>query len=447
MPSMRLLPLVLLLAACSSEDDSGAAFTVQAEAALSETIPTVVTVSWTSSEASTGHVLFGSSPSFGYDTPEDTVEGTDHEALLLGMPADTEVFYQVVSNGSSGQVRSEVQSITTGFLTNDLPGLDVKGSGHDRFTVIPFLGDIAGPAILDEQGRVVWFYPDNHDLDVYRARLSSDGLSMLYNAASVSGDPAKNSALVRVALDGSSVQETPLPLLAHDFLEKPDGTLAAIVVEYRDFQGKPLRGDQIVEVAPDGTQSQVWSAWDCFDPAIDVGTDWYIGWTFVNALNYDPAEDAYYVSIRNFSDIVKIDRATRTCSWVFGSTSADFAPEAGSSRFMHEHQFELFDDSLLVFDNAGAGSTTSRVLEYAFDPVAQTAVETWSYISDPPIFTFVLGDVKRLEDGDTMVDWAVGGLVERVSPASVSEWSVATPMGYAFGFFEQETDLYKGAAR
>ena len=47
---------------------------------------------------------------------------------------------------------------------------------------------------------------------------------MIYNAASVSGDPADDSVLVKVALDGSSEEEIVVPLLAHDFVEHPDGT-------------------------------------------------------------------------------------------------------------------------------------------------------------------------------------------------------------------------------
>jgi hypothetical protein len=305
---------------------------------------------------------------------------------------------------------------------------------------MPLLGAAVGPAIIDAEGQFVWFYPDHRGLDVYRARLSRDGRSMLYNAASVSGDPADDSVLVRVSLDGTEETTIAVPLLAHDFVELPDGTITAMVVEYRDgADGEPIRGDSLVEVAPDGTQTVVWDSWACFDPETDIGSDSDLGWTFANALDYDADADAYFLSLRNFSTIVEIDRATGTCPWSIGSTAATVTPTGDI--FLHEHQFEFVDaDTLVVFDNAGAGSM-SRVVEYALG--ATTAESVWSYTSDPPIFTFVLGDVDRLEGGDTMVDWAVGGQIDRVAPDGTVSWRVNSPLGYAFGFFEVEPELYR----
>src|SRR5690606_21345938 len=141
---------------------------------------------------------------------------------------------------------------------------------------------------------------------------------LIYNAGSVSGDPSEDSEIVRVALDGSGSSSTPVPLLAHDFVEHPDGTIGAIVVEYRDVDGVAIRGDQIVEIDADGDLETIWSAWDCFDPAEDMSDDPEHGWTFANALDYDPEEEAYYLGMRNFSSIAKIDRSSGECEWVLG---------------------------------------------------------------------------------------------------------------------------------
>src|SRR5690606_8882906 len=221
--------------------------------------------------------------------------------------------------------------------------------------------------ILDADGDIVWYHTPSQDLDVYRARLAVDGESLLYNAGSVSGDPADDSELVRVALDGSSRTSIPLPLLAHDFVEHPDGTLAAIVVEYRDFEGMMLRGDTIVEIDPEsGAKSTVWTSWDCFDPAVQEqrGDNLEHGWTFDNALDYDPEQDVYYLGMRNFSSIAKIDAESGSCEWVIGlyGRTIPFSPE--SERFLHQHQFEVRGDRLLVLDNDGSTENVSRVLEY-----------------------------------------------------------------------------------
>ncbi len=278
---------------------------------------------------------------------------------------------------------------------------------------------------------------------MYRVRLSGDGKSLLYNAASVSGDPADNSELVRIALDGSEETSIPVPLLAHDFVELPDGTLAAIVVEYRDFEGAPLRGDKIVEIAPDGTQTTVWSAWDCFDPATEPVDDMQqVGWTFANALDYDLASDAYYLGMRNFSSIVKIGRDSGACEWVLGSTGPTLEFAGVSARFLHQHQFDIQGDRILVFDNEGSPANESRVLEYQLDFAANQATEVWSYTSDPTVYSFVLGEPTRLADGGVFITWSASGQLERLNAQGQSTWKLNTSAGFAFGFHTLADSLY-----
>lgn len=423
--------MIALLLACTGAETPSSI--TEMTATVSPAIATVVTVTWTTDTATTGQIAFGVGDQ-ALTTPMETVPATTHSAVLLGLSALTEATWRVVlSDGTM----SEVQSVTTGILSNALPTLTAEGT-HDHYTVVPMLGGVTGPSIISPDGEFVWFHEDTRGLDVYRARLSVDGASVLYNAASVSGDPADDSVLVRVSLDGTTESTIPVPLLAHDFVELEDGTIVAIAVEFREVDGVEVRGDRLVEISPDGVQTDIWSAWDCFDPAVDVGTDQEIGWTFANALDYDAEEDAFYLSMRHFSSITKIPRGTRTCEWTFGTTGATFSPD---DRFLHEHQFEVLEDSLLVFDNAGGGSA-SRAIEYAFDPDAGEAETLWEYTSDPSIFTFVLGDVARLADGDTVVDFAVGGALHRVSPEGELEWQLSTELGYAYGFFSQVPSLY-----
>jgi hypothetical protein len=296
---------VLLLLAC---DDATSVAPANIEAVVSEAIPTVVTVCWTTAEPTTGTVEFGDDLS--QSTPREAAPTEDHEALLLGLAQGSEVPYRIVVDAEDGPVTSDTLTVTTGYFPPDVPALTVTGDGQDRYMLTPVLGSTTGATIIRPDGETTWFWPDARGLDVYRVRLSLDGQSILYNAASVSGDPAEDSELMRVSLDGSQVTSLPVPLLAHDFVELPDGTLGAIAVEYREFEGEELRGDRIVEVHADGTVVDVWSAWDCFDPAQVTGDAPDQGWTFANALDYDPAQDAWYLGLRNFSSIVKIGRGT-----------------------------------------------------------------------------------------------------------------------------------------
>jgi hypothetical protein len=270
---------------------------------------------------------------------------------------------------------------------------------------------------------------------------------VLYNAGSISGDPADNSEIVRVALDGSSKETIPVPLLAHDFVEHPDGTLAAIVVEYRDFEGAQLRGDSIVEIDKAGHKKTVWTSWDCFDPKTQPGDEPTHGWTFANALDYDAATEKYYLSMRTFSSIAKIDRKTAACEWVLGETGATmtFSPE--SERFQHEHQFQLRGDHLVVFDNDGAIGNVSRVLEYKLDFTTNVATQIWSYTANPTVYSFVLGEPIRLDNGDTFIDWSAAGQLERVNDKNESIWQLNTNIGYIFGFVTLAASLYPPNAK
>jgi len=412
------------------------------DATVSEQVSTVVTVNWTTDEATVGYIEYGPTDAYGYQTALETDASTSHSQFVL-MPADTTMHYRVVVPVDDDTATSKGQEVTTGVLPAELPTLTVTGEGHDDYMAVPLLGGVTAPVVIGPDGEYLWYHFDERDLDVYRVRLSVDGESVLYNAASVSGDPAENSELVRVALDGSSEETIPLSLLAHDFVELPDGTITAMVVEYQDgVDGEEIRGDQLVEISADGTQSIIWSAWDCFDPEIDTVEETEFGWTFANALDYSEDEDAYYLSLRNFSSIVKINRGTGACEWVFGGNSSTI--EIDGNTFLHQHQFQKTGDTFVVFDNEG-GVGESRVLEYDFNEDAGTAEAVWSYdADDPDIYVFVLGDVTRFDDGDTMVTWSIAGQIDRVDSSGEVLWKLNTDLGYAFGFNTLTASPYAG---
>jgi len=437
--------LVSLACACGDEDDTRRPGNVTAE--VSERIATVVTVSWTTEEASIGYVAYGVDGELDRNTPLETEETTEHELTLFGLKSDTEYQFRVITWDGDDAAASDVETIRTDPLPIGMPALAQEGEGQEGLIIAPVLGNTTAVTVIDPGGDIVWYHTDARDLDFYRARLSLDGESLIYNAASVSGDPSEDSELVRVALDGSESSSIAVPLLAHDFVEHPDGTLAAMVVEYRDFEDMSLRGDAIVEITPDGEMTTIWSSWDCFDPAEVQGDDIELGWTFANALDYDPSEQAYYLGMRNFSSIAKIDRESGACEWVLGLYASTFEFAAGSARFLHQHQFELRGNRILILDNDGSSGNESRVLEYELDFDAQLATEVFSYVAEPPVYTFVLGEPTRLDGGDIFVNWSAAGQMERVTADGESIWKLSTRAGLVFGFHTLAESLYSPDAQ
>jgi len=436
--------MALVLAGCGESDGGRRPADVTAE--VSADIATVVTVRWTTAVPTTGFVEYGPTQQLGYRTPVEKVAGLEHTATVLGLTADAPQFLRAVSaEGGKGVSASQTQSIRTGSLPVGLPGLTRLGDGQSGFVIAPVLGGITAVTIINAEGQIVWYHMDDRQLDFYRARLSVDGKSLLYNAAKISGEPSTASEIVRVSLDGAETTSVAIPLLAHDFVEHPNGTLGAITFEDRvDAAGMRVRGNALVEVAPDGTRRTVWTSWNCFDPTAAPGDDPQQGWTFANALDYDVVDDVYYVGMRNFSSIARVNRTTGACDWVLGQYGATLTFAPGAARFLHQHQFEVRDNRILIMDNDGAPGDESRVLEYQLDLDAKTATQVSSYVASPSVYVFVLGEPNFLADGGRFVNWSAAGQMERLDAAGNRVWKLNTGAGFVFGFHTLAASLYGG---
>lgn len=398
------------------------------EAIVSPTMPTVVTVRWRTADPAVGHVTFGEG-ALDRRTLQ-TPEGTDHEVQLVALAPQADISYQVIS----GDEVSDEAVVTTGDLPVAAPEINVSGDGQDHFTVLALLDDFAHPVVIDPQGRIVWMYDDTRPGQVFRAKLALDGSGLIYSSTLESGLPSPNSVLVRVSWEGEETEVINVPELSHDFVELADGTLVTLASDWRD----EVEGNKLVAVAPDGTTSDLWSAFDCLDPQANPSRDpTRPDWTHTNALDYLPDEDAFIVGMRNLNTLLHVDRATGACRWGFGGSGGDV--DVSGATFIHQHQFHRFDDRLLVFDNDGAVGSVSRVLEFSFDEAAGTASLLNEFRADPPLYSFILGDAQRLPGGDTQIVWAVPGIIDRLRPDGTQRWRAELP-GFVLGFSETHLD-------
>jgi hypothetical protein len=127
---------------------------------------------------------------------------------------------------------------------------------------------------------------------------------------------------------------------------------------------------------------------------------------------------------------------------VLGLYGSTFEFAQGSARFLHQHQFQVSGDRILVFDNEGSLETESRVLEYELDFENDVAREVWSYVSDPVVSSFVLGEPTRLDDGDVFINWGAAGQLERVTAEGESIWKLNASIGFVMGFSSTVPSLY-----
>ncbi len=431
-------------------DDDDSVASLDPEIVISDAVGTVVTVRWQTDEPTAGRVTWWT-PGDAPRTRESDGEGTEHEVLLLGNVAATTYELEVVASRDGTEVARYDGEITTGPLPAELQGVDLSVSvpledgtyGGYLYLAVVTETDVA--AVLDRQGNPVWWHadddPDVRDKRILSVMPSCDGRSILYNRYRIPGDDGR-SYYIRVSLDGEDVERIDATGHSHTFVELSDGTVAGIFDDVRQVEDEMVYGDQLVELLPGGETRIVWSTWDQFvyEPGSPTpGT----GWTHSNSLEYDPDEDAYYLGVRNLHTIVKLDRASGESHWLLGGDDSDFEFVDGqASLFREQHEFELVDGGVLLFDNGPVQRYESRALELSLDVPGGSADQIWSYSADPPLYSPAGGDVWRLDNGNTIVTWGFAGQIDEVTPDGELAWQLNATLGVGFFYSVWQEEPY-----
>lgn len=195
--------------------------------------------------------------------------------------------------------------------------------------------------------------------------------------------------------------------------------------------------ERIVEIEP-VTQDVVASlAWEDLVPEEDACDlclgEWlfnHADWLHLNAVDYDLADQAVYVSVRNLNRIYKVSWPEGRVLWVMGD-GGDFA----EGLFDHQHNpTRLGPGRMLVFDNGlhgdWLGPSRSRVVEIEYDPDLGEARIVWEYSGPPSFYTEVMGDASRLENGNTLVVDSLAGRIVEVSPDGMPVMEIDLPIPY-----------------
>ncbi len=401
---------------------------------LSETMPTIIHVRWSTRAVTTGAVAFSGDDLITADlVSPGTPPGTEHSATLVGMPQDAEinVTVAVLDGGASNFI-----PITTGTLSDPVQTELVTDSNlWDLFVLVPVLTPRDSRIVLlDYKGRVTWQHVVRSGLPVFRALVRQDGRGIVYVSASEPGIPASTSEIVKVSWDGVEEVVLSVPGLANDFVEEEDGSIVALAYESRG----DVLGNQLVRVGTDGGATELWSTWDCYDPEIHPGADPQLGWTAANALDADDGD--WLISLGNLSSIVRVEPKGRTCPWAYGGIVGTAA--LVGEPYAHQNQFELFYSStLIVFDNEGPAKPWSRIIEYDIVNDGHTLQQTGQILADPPLYSSALGDVHRLPlineiyPGDTLVVWSSPGVIDRYAWDNITlRGRVALVGAGTFGF-------------
>jgi len=221
----------------------------------------------------------------------------------------------------------------------------------------------------------------------------------------------KESELVAVRLDGTeyaifdvNLNQPVLKETHHKFYLEDHDAQTATVLFGREGPGvecdgvtptSQMVGDGIAEIDKNGNELWRWDVFDYMDqiPVTAIHQELcelnYYGpnktdWTHGNAVIPVPGENAYIISHRNVSRIIKIDRGTGDIIWQMGD-GLDFewlGDEPVPEKWFHlQHDPHILPNgNMIVYDNSFYPSAPwSRVLELDVDETNMTVSMVWEY--------------------------------------------------------------------
>ena len=320
----------------------------------------------------------------------------------------------IMSNGVS--VPSDFPWIKISVTDNPDPNpifLDAYGGGGNSYNVI-----------FDNSGSPIWYLRmpyDPCDMKVQHngvltmTTLAKDGYHfngfdthyrLITNYWAVNGYAADSHEL-QVLADGTYLligQRTETVDMSRYVL---GGSTAAAVTE-----------QVIQEFTPAGELIFQWRAWDHLDVVdeqafIDIRGS-VLDFPHMNAIDID-TDSHILLSSRNTSEISKINRDTGEFIWRLGGAHNQYTyvndPLNGPC---NQHSIRVVaTNHYTLFDNGDLHSPSmSRGVEYALNTTNMTATIVWQYPNPATTnyFSYYLGNVQRLTNGNTLINWAVWNL-------------------------------------
>lgn len=375
---------LLALLACTPEEEGPAARPSPVTVELGA-IPTVATVRWTTDAPTAASVRFD-----GGETAARPAS-TDHEVVVVGMRPDTTYSLQALDDGAP---HGEPVELTTGALDRELPGL-----GVDTPLQVPIVGLLAcqitvgatpssSVVLVDGEGQVLWGFTEPEMLVFYAGLLPDD--RGVWALASSFGD-GPPSYVVELSWAGER-SVIAAPGLHHDLRPLPEGGYLGTRSVMDELDGRPVVGDEVVALAPDGGVTTWWSAFE--DLPRSGPWEGSSDWTHANGI--DIADDGRIaLSLFGTHQVVLLDASGAT-GHVLGFDGDVVADEG----FGPQHAPRFTADGLWIFDN-GATPDVSRALRFVLDGASATAAEILP-LPDGGRTDF-LGDVRLLSTGEAVI--------------------------------------------
>jgi hypothetical protein len=336
-----------------------------------------------------------------------------------------------------GQFRAKRKSasITDVSVPSDFPSpnlyVTTNNNPADGFIYMNYRYGQAYNVILDTSGTPVWYsrtWDHERDFKVQK----NDMLSVMIRGGfgRPQTDTRANWGFISFDQNFTAVTDTFRAEWGYDtdehelqIFEDGSSYLIGIISEtvdmsqYVDGGRTNARVDEsmIQGFSPEGEPVFAWAAWDHFDIR-DLELDNLMGGTIrfphMNAIARD--EDGHILlSSRHLSEITKINIHTGEIIWRLGGAHNQFTfindPLNG---FRNQHDIRAIgNERYTLFDNGnGHIPPQTRAVEYELDTLAMTATLRWQYQNPYGGYSDIMGNVQRLSNGNTLINWADEGL-------------------------------------
>jgi len=288
-------------------------------------------------------------------------------------------------------------------------------------------GGVHAQLILDRYGDVVYYRPLGAVTATPGFKVQPNGMiTYLQNAKFYVLDST-------FTIKDSVVTQNGIYLDSHEFQILPNGNYLMLGYEnvfmnlsaYAWFKPTGTHGSSVASVKCCVIQEQdpnknVVFEWHCKDyfSFADGDSLWYanpnvVDWTHSNALELDN-DGNILLSSRHFDEITKINRTDSSIMWRLGGVQNQFTFLTDTVPFYGQHDIRrIANGNITLYDNGfralSAPYHGARALEYQLDEVNRTASLVWGYVYDSTMYSKATGNVQRLLNGNTLVNFGIIG--------------------------------------
>ena len=161
----------------------------------------------------------------------------------------------------------------------------------------------------------------------------------------------------------------------------------------------------------------------------DVDPYWLNGphnvdWNHCNAIELDN-DGNILLSVRHFDEITKINRSDSSIIWRLGGNANQFTFPNDPAKFKGQHDIRrIANGNITLWDNGYLGPPyhAGYAKEYSIDDSLMTATLVWNYLENANCFSRAVGNVQRLSNGNTLIDYGIttseNRLFDVVDPAA-----------------------------